>query len=95
MALGVCLYFEVGQVLFGGRLKLVMPVNNGQSRITPCGGSEEEPQLVGLAHEALYRLCHNSHPLSLNRVKQCCVGRLGPVPIFYARRREKAPALPV
>ena len=70
VSLGVCLYLEMGEVLFGSSLKVVVLVNNGDCWITAGGWSKEEPQLVGLHHEALYRLCHNSHPLSLARVKQ-------------------------
>ena len=70
VSLRVCLYLEMGQVLFGSSLKVVVPVNNGDWWITACGGSKEEPQLVSLPHKALYRLCHNSPPLSLARVKQ-------------------------
>ena len=53
VSLGIRLYFEVGQILFGSRLEIIVLVNNGSSRITPRGRSEEEPQPVRLAHEAL------------------------------------------
>src|SRR4051794_16975412 len=63
MPFRVGLDFELGQVIFGSMLIIVMQVNHRSSCIAYGGRAKYEPESVRQVHKARKHMCHKSHPL--------------------------------
>ncbi len=66
MAFGVCLNLELRQIIFGGLLEFIMPMNHRRITIQMIRRSENALQMIGEPHKTANEwllLCHGQHPL--------------------------------
>ena len=89
VSLGVGLDFELGQILFGGLLKVVVLVNHRRRGVPRVAGPKRNRDAAGAVSVKPAQCATIPTPSPLGQ-EGGGTARLVPVPLFYARLREKA-----